>query len=32
MLGFDMGYGFDDNDGDGEAEGWNYTIIFGQQF
>lgn len=32
MLGFDMGYGFDDNDGNGKPEGWNYTIIFGQQF
>jgi len=32
MLGFDMGYGFDDNDGDTHPEGWNYTIIFGQTF
>ena len=32
MLGFDMGYGFDDNDGDTLPEGWNYTIIFGQTF
>ena len=32
MLGFDMGYGFDDNDGNGIPEGWNYTIIFGQTF
>ncbi|HJM70546.1 MAG TPA: outer membrane protein assembly factor BamA [Candidatus Marinimicrobia bacterium] len=32
MLGFDMGYGFDDNDGNGKADGWNYTIIFGQSF
>ena len=32
MLGFDMGYGFDDISGDGEPAGWNYHIIFGQQF
>lgn len=32
MLGFDMGYGFDDITGDGKPEGWNYTITFGQQF
>ena len=32
MLGFDMGYGFDDNAGDGNPDGWNYTIIFGQTF
>jgi len=32
MLGFDMGYGFDDNNGDTLPEGWNYTIIFGQSF
>ena len=32
MLGFDMGYGFDDISGDGKPEGWNYTITFGQQF
>ena len=32
MLGFDMGYGFDDNSGDGNPDGWNYTIIFGQSF
>ncbi|MFH1851008.1 MAG: outer membrane protein assembly factor BamA [Candidatus Neomarinimicrobiota bacterium] len=32
MLGFDMGYGFDDITGDGKASGWNYHIIFGQQF
>lgn len=32
LLGFDMGYGFDDNDGDTLPEGWNYTIIFGQTF
>ncbi|MFH1850723.1 MAG: outer membrane protein assembly factor BamA [Candidatus Neomarinimicrobiota bacterium] len=30
ILGFDMGYGFDDIDGDGKREGWNYHIIFGQ--
>ncbi len=32
MLGFDMGYGFDDITGDGQPEGWNYTITFGQPF
>ena len=32
MLGFDMGYGFDDNDGNDIPDGWNYTIIFGQSF
>lgn len=32
MLGFDMGYGFDDNNGDGNPDSWNYTIIFGQSF
>ncbi len=32
MLGFDMGYGFDDITGDGKPEGWNYTITFGQPF
>ena len=32
MLGFDMGYGFDDNDGNGSPDAWNYTIIFGQTF
>jgi outer membrane protein insertion porin family len=32
MLGFDMGYGFDDVSGNGKPEGWNYTILFGQQF
>ena len=31
-LGFDMGYGFDDINGDGEAQGWEYTITFGQTF
>jgi len=32
MLGFDMGYGFDDINGDGIPSKWNYTITFGQQF
>lgn len=31
-LGFDMGYGFDDINGDGENQGWEYTITFGQSF
>ncbi|MBH51510.1 MAG: outer membrane protein assembly factor BamA [Candidatus Marinimicrobia bacterium] len=31
-LGFDFGYGFDDLDGDGEAEGWKSSITIGQQF
>ena len=31
-LGFDFGYGFDDINGDGEAEGWKSTITIGQQF
>ncbi len=31
-LGFDMGYGFDDIDGDGDPQGWEYTITFGQTF
>ena len=31
-LGFDMGYGFDDINGDGEPQGWEYTITFGQTF
>lgn len=30
QLGFDMGYGFDDISGDGEPQGWEYTIIFGR--
>ena len=30
MLGFDMGYGFDDISGDGQPQGWEYTIIFGK--
>lgn len=29
LLGFDMGYGFDDITGDGKPQGWEYTIIFG---
>jgi outer membrane protein insertion porin family len=29
---FDYGYGFDDINGDGEAEGWKSTITIGQQF
>jgi len=32
MLGFDIGYGFDDITGDGKPEGWKTTITFGQQF
>ncbi len=34
MLGFDMGYGFDDTtyDGDKLPQGWNYHIIFGLPF
>jgi outer membrane protein insertion porin family len=32
MLGFDMGYGFDDITGIGEPQGWTYTITFGQPF
>ena len=31
-LGFDFGYGFDDVNGNGEAEGWKSTITIGQQF
>ena len=31
-LGFDFGYGFDDLNGDGEAEGWKSSITIGQQF
>ena len=30
MLGFDMGYGFDDISGDRKPQGWEYTIIFGR--
>ncbi len=30
MLGFDLGYGFDDINGDGKPEGWKTTITFGQ--
>jgi outer membrane protein insertion porin family len=32
MLGFDIGYGFDDILGSGKPTGWNTTITFGQQF
>jgi outer membrane protein insertion porin family len=32
MLGFDMGYGFDDITGIGNPQGWTYTITFGQPF
>ena len=32
MLGFDLGYGFDDLDGDGEPEGWKTSITIGQQY
>ena len=32
MLGFDVGYGFDDITGSGEPQGWKTTITFGQQF
>ncbi len=32
LLGFDIGYGFDDITGDGEPQGWKTTITFGQQF
>ena len=32
MLGFDMGYGFDDITGIGKPQGWTYTITFGQPF
>lgn len=32
MLGFDVGYGFDDISGDNIPEGWTYTITFGQPF
>jgi outer membrane protein insertion porin family len=27
-----MGYGFDDITGDGNPQGWEYTITFGQTF
>ena len=30
MLGFDLGYGFDDINGNGKPEGWTTTITFGQ--
>ncbi len=34
LLGFDMGYGFDDTtyDGDKLPQGWNYHILFGMPF
>jgi len=32
MLGFDLGYGFDDISGSGSPQGWTSTIIFGQPF
>tara|TARA_B100000959_G_C14703284_1_gene509680 strand:- start:328 stop:741 length:414 start_codon:yes stop_codon:yes gene_type:complete len=34
MLGFDMGYGFDDTilDGDHKPQGWNYHVLFGMPF
>ena len=32
MLGFDIGYGFDNITGSGEPQGWKTTITFGQQF
>ena len=34
MLGFDMGYGFDDTiyDSDSKPQGWNYHILFGMPF
>ena len=32
MLGFDIGYGFDDVTGIGKPQGWIYTITFGQPF
>ncbi|MEE9572218.1 MAG: outer membrane protein assembly factor BamA, partial [Candidatus Neomarinimicrobiota bacterium] len=32
LLGFDIGYGFDDMTGNGEPQGWKTTITFGQQF
>lgn len=32
MLGFDIGYGFDDITGSGKPQGWKTTITFGQQF
>ena len=32
MLGFDLGYGFDDLNGDGLPEGWKTSITMGQQF
>ncbi len=32
MLGFDLGYGFDDITSSGKPQGWTSTIIFGQPF
>ena len=32
LIGFDIGYGFDDLDGDGEPEGWTTHFQFGQAF
>ena len=32
LLGFDMGYGFDDITGEGNPNGWEYTITFGQTY
>ena len=32
MLGFDLGYGFDDLNGDDLPEGWKTSITMGQQF
>jgi outer membrane protein insertion porin family len=32
MLGFDAGYGFDDNTGNGKPDGWRTHFIFGMPF
>jgi outer membrane protein insertion porin family len=32
MVGLDTGYGFDDVDGDGKAEGWKFHFQFGRGF
>ncbi len=32
LVGIDFGYGFDPVQGNTEAAGWNYHIVFGQQF
>jgi outer membrane protein insertion porin family len=34
MIGFDMGYGFDDTifDSDNKPQGWDYHILFGMPF